>query len=70
MELPEEKFGETKRKISAKYDEIERNLIEEFTKAHRAQDLGRMKEIANCMVHFKGYGQCVDSFIEYSQMVI
>ncbi|KAK6639613.1 hypothetical protein RUM43_007886 [Polyplax serrata] len=68
LELPEDKFGETKKKITAKYDEIERNLIEEFAKAHRFHDIARMKEIANCMVHFKGYGQCIDAFIEYSQM--
>lgn len=69
LELPEDKFGDAKRKIIVKYDEIERNLIEEFEKAHKANDIARMKDIANSMVHFKGYGQCIDAFIEYSQMV-
>lgn len=67
--MPEDKFGDAKKKISAKYDEIERSLIEEFTKAHLSEDVPRMKEIANSMVHFKGYNQCIDSFIEHSQMV-
>lgn len=69
LELPEDKFGEAKRKIAAEYDEIEKTLIEEFDAAHRSGDIPRMKEIANSMVHFKGYGQCVDAFIEHSQMV-
>ncbi|KAL0270096.1 UNVERIFIED_CONTAM: hypothetical protein PYX00_007615 [Menopon gallinae] len=68
LELPEDRFGDAKRKIVVKYDEIERNLIEEFEKAHKANEISRMKDIANSMVHFKGYGQCIDAFIEYSQM--
>lgn len=53
-----------------KYDEIERALIEEFVEAHRKDDVGRMKEIAAILSHFKGYTQCVDAFIEHSQSVI
>lgn len=53
-----------------KYDEIERSLIEEFVKAHRSDDKGRMKEIATILSHFKGYPQCIDAFIEQSQMVM
>ncbi|KAF4518681.1 hypothetical protein B566_EDAN002716 [Ephemera danica] len=51
-----------------KYDEIERELIEEFVKAHRSEDKARMKEIAAILSHFKGFSQCVDAFIEQSQM--
>lgn len=63
------RFEKAKKKIAAKYDEIERSLIEEFVKAHRSDDKGRMKEIATILSHFKGYPQCIDAFIEQSQMV-
>ncbi|KAI5746678.1 hypothetical protein M8J77_006268 [Diaphorina citri] len=68
QEIPDEKFSEAKAKIAAKYDEIERCLIEEFVKAHRTSDLTRMQEIANILSHFKGYAQCVDAYIEQCQM--
>lgn len=58
-----------KKKIEAKYDEIERNLIEEFVKAQNNGNINRMKEIANIMTNFKSYSQCVDAYIETSQMV-
>lgn len=29
-----------------------------------------MKELASILTHFKGYSQCIDAFIEYSQMVL
>ncbi|PSN43859.1 Exocyst complex component 5 [Blattella germanica] len=68
QELPSGKFEKAKKKIAMKYDEIERSLIEEFVKAHRSDDKGRMKEIASILSHFKGYPQCIDAFIEQSQM--
>lgn len=68
QELPSGKFEKAKKKIATKYDEIERSLIEEFVKAHRSDDKGRMKEIASILSHFKGYPQCIDAFIEQSQM--
>ncbi|PNF29480.1 Exocyst complex component 5 [Cryptotermes secundus] len=68
QELPSGKFEKAKKKIATKYDEIERSLIEEFVKAHRSDDKGRMKEVATVLSHFKGYPQCVDAFIEQSQM--
>lgn len=68
QELPSGKFEQAKKKIASKYDEIERSLIEEFVKAHRSQDKSRMKEIASILSHFKGYSQCIDAFIEHSQM--
>ncbi|KAJ9578780.1 hypothetical protein L9F63_004988 [Diploptera punctata] len=68
QELPSGKFEIAKKKIASKYDEIERSLIEEFVKAHRSNDKGRMKEIASILSHFKGYPQCIDAFIEQSQM--
>ncbi|XP_064108034.1 exocyst complex component 5-like [Macrobrachium nipponense] len=67
QELPSGKFENAKQKISEKYDEIERSLIMEFVKAHRAGDKERMKEIAAILSHFKGYSQCVDAFIEEAQ---
>lgn len=68
QELPSGKFEKAKKKIATKYDEIERSLIEEFVKAHRSDDKARMKEIATILSHFKGYPQCIDAFIEQSQM--
>lgn len=68
QELPSDKFDSAKKKISAKYDEIERSLIEEFARAHSGEDAVRMKELASMLSHFKGYSQCVDAFIEQSQM--
>ncbi|KAK7066299.1 Exocyst complex component 5 [Halocaridina rubra] len=67
QELPSGKFENAKQKITEKYDEIERSLIMEFIKAHRAGDKERMKEIAAILSHFKGYSQCVDAFIEEAQ---
>ena len=64
------RFEQAKRKISTKYDEIERALIEDFVRAHRSENKPRMKEIATILSQFKGYSQCVDAFIEESQMVI
>lgn len=68
QELPSDKFDQAKAKIAAKYDEIERSLIEEFVRAHNSDDAERMKELASVLEHFKGYSQCVDAFIEQSQM--
>lgn len=68
QELPAEKFEHAKKKISIKYDEIERNLIEEFVQAHNREDAIRMKELAFVLSQFKGYSQCIDAFIEQSQM--
>ncbi|KZC11283.1 Exocyst complex component 5 [Dufourea novaeangliae] len=68
QELPSEKFEHAKKKIAIKYDEIERNLIEEFVRAHNREDANRMKELASVLAHFKGYSQCIDAFIEQSQM--
>lgn len=69
QDLPTEKFGPTKKKIESKYDEIERNLIEEFAVAQKEEDIEKMKELAKIMSQFKGYSQCVDVYIEQSQAV-
>ena len=68
QELPSEKFEHAKKKIGIKYDEIERNLIEEFVRAHNREDAPRMRELASTLANFKGYSQCIDAFIEQSQM--
>ncbi|XP_028036661.1 exocyst complex component 5 [Bombyx mandarina] len=68
QELPPEKFEIAKKKIEAKYDEIERTLIDEFGKAQNQGNMVKMKEIANIMTNFKGYSQCIDAYIETSQM--
>ncbi|XP_069360823.1 exocyst complex component 5 [Maniola hyperantus] len=68
QELPPDKFEVAKKKIEAKYDEIERSLIEEFVKAQNQGNVTKMKDIATIMTNFKGYSQCVDAYIETSQM--
>lgn len=69
QELPADKFGVAKKKIESKYDEIERNLIEEFAVAQTTENIEKMKELAKIMSQFKGYNQCVDVYIEQSQAV-
>ncbi|KAL7296494.1 hypothetical protein TKK_0009934 [Trichogramma kaykai] len=68
QELPIEKFDNAKKKIASKYDEIERNLIEEFVRAQSAEDVANMKKLALILSHFKGYSQCINAFIEQSQI--
>lgn len=67
QDLPD-KFSEAKKKIEAKYDEIERNLIEEFATAQKHENIERMKSLATILSQFKGYSQCIDAYIEQSQM--
>lgn len=62
------KFEATKRKIERKYSDIEKALIEEFVVAMDNENLTRMKEIATVLSQFKGYSQCVDAYIDHSQM--
>lgn len=68
QELPAGKYGVAQKQIGLKYDEIERSLIEEFVRAQSESDRQRMKHIASILSHFKGYSQCIDAFIEQSQM--
>lgn len=69
QDLPTDKFIESKRKIEKKYDEVERRLIEEFASAQKSEDIDKMKKLAQILSQFKGYVQCVDAYIEQSQMV-
>lgn len=68
QDLPADKFGEAKKKIETKYDEIERSLIEEFATAQKHENIERMKRLATILSQFKGYSQCFDVYIEQSQM--
>lgn len=68
QDLPIDKFGDAKKKIEAKYDEIERSLIEEFATAQKHGNIEKMKSIATILSQFKGYSQCIDAYIEQSQM--
>ena len=57
QELPTDpKFEVAKRRISEKYDAIERNLIEDFNAAHKRAppDKAKMKSCATSLSHFKG----------------
>lgn len=70
QDLPADTFGVAKKKIESTYDEIEKNLIEEFAVAQTTiEDIEKMKELAKIMSQFKGYNQCVDVYIEQSQAV-
>ncbi|XP_066245163.1 exocyst complex component 5 [Euwallacea similis] len=68
QDLPSPKFDSVKRKIERTYSDIEKALIEDFVRAMSKEDLIRMKAIANIMSQFKGYSQCVDAYIDQSQM--
>ena len=48
---------------------MERRLIERFVTAQKRDDRDAMKEVAAVVAQFKGFSQCVDAFIEQSQMV-
>ena len=63
------RFEGARSRISQKYDDVERRLIERFVSAQKRDDRDAMKEVATVMAQFKGFSQCVDAFIEQSQMV-
>lgn len=64
QELDKDKFANVQSRITHKYDEIERLLIDEFIKCH---DKKKMKEIAKILSEFKGYTHCLDAFVERLQ---
>ncbi|XP_015787518.1 exocyst complex component 5 [Tetranychus urticae] len=64
------KFDGAKKRIEAKYYQIEKDLIEEFFQAQVKDNRARMKEIASILSQFKGYNECKDAFIEKSQVGI
>ncbi|XP_014093242.3 exocyst complex component 5 [Bactrocera oleae] len=68
QDLPIEKFADSKRKIEKMYDDVERRLIEEFATAQKCEDIEKMKKLAQILSQFKGYTQCIDAYIEQSQM--
>lgn len=68
QDLPADQFAEAKKKIEVKYDEIERNLIEEFASAQKHENIEKMKATADILSQFKGYSQCINAYIEQSQM--
>uniref|UniRef100_A0A4W4ELR5 Exocyst complex component 5 n=1 Tax=Electrophorus electricus TaxID=8005 RepID=A0A4W4ELR5_ELEEL len=44
-----------------------RQLIQEFTAAQRRGEIGRMREVAAVLLHFKGYAHCIDVYIKQCQ---
>lgn len=65
QELAREKYSQVLSRIAYKYNEIEDLLIEEFNlKFH---DRKRLREITKILVEFKGYGRCLNNFIERVQ---
>uniref|UniRef100_A0A667XDE1 Exocyst complex component 5 n=1 Tax=Myripristis murdjan TaxID=586833 RepID=A0A667XDE1_9TELE len=69
QELPFDRFADVKAKIASKYHDLERQLIQEFTAAQRRGEIGRMREVAAVLLHFKGYAHCVDVYIKQCQEV-
>ncbi|XP_076605402.1 exocyst complex component 5 [Chaetodon auriga] len=67
QELPFDRFPDVKAKIASKYHDLERQLIQEFTAAQRRGEIGRMREVAAVLLHFKGYAHCVDVYIKQCQ---
>uniref|UniRef100_A0A674NDF1 Exocyst complex component 5 n=1 Tax=Takifugu rubripes TaxID=31033 RepID=A0A674NDF1_TAKRU len=67
QELPFDRFADVKAKIASKYHDLERQLIQEFTAAQRRGEIGRMREVAAVLLHFKGYAHCVDVYIRQCQ---
>uniref|UniRef100_A0AAQ5Y3H6 Exocyst complex component 5 n=1 Tax=Amphiprion ocellaris TaxID=80972 RepID=A0AAQ5Y3H6_AMPOC len=53
QELPFDRFADVKAKIASKYHDLERQLIQEFTAAQRRGEIGRMREVAAVLLHFK-----------------
>ncbi|KAF8766649.1 Exocyst complex component 5 like protein [Argiope bruennichi] len=47
------KFEKARQRIAKKYDEIERELIDEFVKCHQADNRSKMKEVAGILSNFK-----------------
>uniref|UniRef100_A0A673X0Q0 Exocyst complex component 5 n=1 Tax=Salmo trutta TaxID=8032 RepID=A0A673X0Q0_SALTR len=60
-------FADVKAKIASKYHDLERQLIQEFTAGQRRGEIGRMREVAAVLLHFKGYAHCVDVYIKQCQ---
>ncbi|XP_054168485.1 exocyst complex component 5-like [Oppia nitens] len=64
---PGPRFERARAAIGSQYDSVEKRLLEEFASAQRDDDRRRMAEMAEKLQHFKGFGQCVDAFIETAQ---
>uniref|UniRef100_A0A182QVJ4 Exocyst complex component 5 n=1 Tax=Anopheles farauti TaxID=69004 RepID=A0A182QVJ4_9DIPT len=67
QDLPAQRFGNAKKKIESKYDDVEMQLIEEFATAQKMENIERMKELSDILSQFKGYTQVIDVYIEQSQ---
>ncbi|KAF7704379.1 hypothetical protein HF521_021451 [Silurus meridionalis] len=67
QELPFDRFADVKAKIASKYHDLERQLIQEFTSAQQRGEIGRMREVAAVLLHFKGYAHCIDVYIKQCQ---
>ncbi|KAK2552863.1 Exocyst complex component 5 [Acropora cervicornis] len=67
QELPLERFGPVKKSIKRCHDRVEADLIDEFEKAHHEDSISGMRKCAETLLPFKGYSQCIDSFIKQSQ---
>ncbi|KAL1425614.1 hypothetical protein MTO96_019040 [Rhipicephalus appendiculatus] len=68
QELPFGKFEKARLRIAQKYNEIEKALIAEFVRAHHEGDKETMRQVAAVLSHFRGYANCIDTFIDESQM--
>ena len=63
------RFDQANKLIEAKYEEIEKKLIEKFHSAFYANERKAMKTYISILSNFKGYQQCVNEFIKNCQSV-
>lgn len=56
------KFEKARQRIAKKYDEIERELIDEFVKCHQSDNRSKMKEVAGILSNFKVGSKYIAAF--------
>uniref|UniRef100_T1J593 Exocyst complex component 5 n=1 Tax=Strigamia maritima TaxID=126957 RepID=T1J593_STRMM len=64
------RFDAVKKRISDKYEEIEKLLIDQFKEAHITGNREEMKQVALILSPFKHYSECIAAFIKHSQGVM
>ncbi|XP_031564159.1 exocyst complex component 5-like [Actinia tenebrosa] len=67
QELPSDRFEDVKDKIQDHYNKVEANLIRQFKHAHHEGNVEKMRAYAETLLPFKGYSQCIDTFIDQCQ---
>ncbi|CAJ0580058.1 unnamed protein product, partial [Mesorhabditis spiculigera] len=63
QELSKDKYAFVQARITHRYEEIEKLLIDEFVRSQR--DEKKMAQVAKVLAEFKGYSSCVDRYVEF-----